>query len=242
MNHYCWKITSSRFYFTVIFIFNFNVIITGKENVCNIIRFQWVPFEVYTTAPSIKPYLPPGYIYNTCSRIRGGVYKSRSFCDKIFGLFWKRWLSQNFHQTHWGKLEWEGGGGLLLLPSDHFWILKRELKLSIFNHLSSLRSFYHHFFHKNLICSWGISYNPSPGVTLTQSYVIWSLDYFEQSGRLKMSIRCIRGQKIVGGVYIPSDYFWLLRKEQEFPIFSQMSLIWSLCHHSSHKNFIYPRA
>ena len=36
-----WKLISSKFSFTVISMFIFNVVISTKENIYNIFRFQW---------------------------------------------------------------------------------------------------------------------------------------------------------------------------------------------------------
>ena len=79
------------------------------------------------------------------------------------------------------------------------------------------------------------------GYVDNEVFVIWSLDYFKQTGNPEMFIGCIWGKEIVrceGGRV--DALRSLLKSELELMFSTQMSPLWSLYHHPFHKNHIYP--
>ena len=60
----------------------------------------------------------------------------------------------------------------------------------------------------------------SPGV-----FVIWSLKFFAQNSYIKILNRCIWGKRALGGggLVLPTNHFWLLKRALEILVYSQMS-------------------
>ena len=72
----------------------------------------------------------------------------------------------------------------------------------MFNYLSPLRGLYHYSFHKKFVCPQGVFYNPSPALKGRGEYFdpkffffYQTVDYFEQTGNLKILIGGIRGKE-----------------------------------------------
>ena len=89
-------------------------------------------------------------------------------------------------------------------PSNHFWLLNRELEVLISNQMSLVQCLYDHPFHKKLKLTIGnlnnLQYLPPGAGDLVRSggLITGFLDYFEQNGFRKNFIRCNFGKD--GGV------------------------------------------
>jgi len=96
------------------------------------------PFEVYTTTLSLYTLYVTGHNLKPLSWGLWRACHPQRHNFQPFNDVNEIAISSFDQMCFWKSFAWEEG----YLPSNHFWLLKRELALSIFNRKSSFWSFY----------------------------------------------------------------------------------------------------